>query len=98
MSDTNYNDGKWHGWNGGECPVHPLSVVEVATEEGLNTDRAENWDWHTDIVPIVAFRVVEEYMEPREEPREWSFSPNRFLCWYDSQSHMVRIREVMEDD
>ncbi len=26
---TNYNDGKWHGWNGGDCPVHPESVVET---------------------------------------------------------------------
>lgn len=24
---TNYNDGNWHNWNGGECPVHPESVV-----------------------------------------------------------------------
>ena len=26
---TNYNDGKWHGWNGGECPVHPKSMVDA---------------------------------------------------------------------
>ena len=25
---TSYNDGKWHGWNGGECPVHPETEVE----------------------------------------------------------------------
>lgn len=24
---TNYNDGKWHIWNGGECPVHPKTLV-----------------------------------------------------------------------
>ena len=29
---TNYNDGRWHGWNGGECPVHPETVVVVVTE------------------------------------------------------------------
>ena len=27
MTNT-YNDGKWHGWNGGECPVHPKTVVD----------------------------------------------------------------------
>lgn len=26
---TDYNDGKWHGWNGGECPVDPASVIDV---------------------------------------------------------------------
>lgn len=26
---TNYNDGKWHGWNGGECPVHADSLIET---------------------------------------------------------------------
>ena len=23
---VDYNDGNWHGWDGGECPVHPESV------------------------------------------------------------------------
>ncbi len=26
---TDYNDGKWHGWNGGECPVDPESIIDV---------------------------------------------------------------------
>ena len=26
---VDYNDGKWHAWNGGECPVHPESLVET---------------------------------------------------------------------
>ena len=30
--EPNYNDGRWHGWNGGECPVHPETVVVVVTE------------------------------------------------------------------
>jgi hypothetical protein len=25
-----YIEGKWYGWNGGECPVHPEAVVDVA--------------------------------------------------------------------
>lgn len=27
MSD--YYDGCWHGWNGGECPVHPETIIDV---------------------------------------------------------------------
>jgi hypothetical protein len=61
----NYNDGKWHGWNGGECPVHPESVVEVcsAVETVRKTEATpENVYWPN----VIAFRVVEPYHEPRE--------------------------------
>lgn len=68
---TNYNDGNWHGWNGGECPVHPKSVVEWVHVCELN-------EWSLGIQEkmeagqlgfnegIIAFRVVKEYREPRE--------------------------------
>ena len=72
---TDYNDGKWHGWNGGECPVHPKSVVEVALHRGvsLHAINASRWDWSDDDCPIIAFRVVKEYREPREVYlNEWS--------------------------
>ena len=71
----NYNDGKWHGWNGGECPVHPETVIEVrwksdhATQRGQagNFDRAGQWKWNnTYSNRIVAFRVAKEHKEPRE--------------------------------
>lgn len=71
---TNYNDGKWHGHNGGECPVHPNSVVEVATAHpngGMSNGRGAlaaseyRWDHTVSIYKIVAFRVVKEYKEPR---------------------------------
>ena len=71
---TNYNDGKWHGWNGGECPVHLESIVQVSTPEGWYTERAGNWDWDYKETPISAFRVVKEYREPREV---WV---NEYLC------------------
>ena len=32
---TDYNDGKWHGWNGGECPVHPESELKVWFQSGF---------------------------------------------------------------
>lgn len=70
MSD--YNDGKWHGWNGGKCPVHLESIVEIATSGtrgGVCQDRAGTFIWSgSDYLgnPIVAFRVVKEHREPRE--------------------------------
>jgi len=69
---TDYNDGLWHGWNGGECPVHPESVVNYAsTHNGNSGDipaRALNWAWADShrLYPVIAFRVVKAYREPRE--------------------------------
>lgn len=63
MSD--YNDGKWHGWNGGNCPVHPKSKVQVATNIGVFTDLAGKFEWDNSVSPIVAFKVVEKFEEPK---------------------------------
>lgn len=69
---VNYNDGKWHGWNGGECPVHYRSEVQVVLNTGLSPrDRitAGDFGWGHDEycnAKIVAFRVITEHKEPRE--------------------------------
>lgn len=74
---TDFNDGKWHGWNGGECPVHPMSEVELRFSDPYHhwLDRGReagffSWSHRTDDQPnggnIVAFRVVKEHREPRE--------------------------------
>lgn len=67
---TNYNDGKWHGWNGGECPVHPGTVVEVFYDgqcEGPKVSSSFVWRHDGDgFSDILAFRVVKEHKEPRE--------------------------------
>ena len=67
---TKYKENVWYGWNGGECPVHIESVVQVSTCEGWYTERAGNWNWDDKKTPISSFRVVNEYREPRE-PREF---------------------------
>lgn len=36
---TDYNDGKIHGWNGGDCPVHPETEVLVWLRNGEIQDR-----------------------------------------------------------
>ncbi len=66
---TNYNDGKIHGWNGGECPVHPLTVVNVffrgvITTKSFVASQVVGWLHHDQNDDIVAFQVVKEYKEP----------------------------------
>lgn len=69
------NSGKWIGWNGGECPVHPETVVEVALTDhngsksnGKGTLKAKEymWDHIVSAYKIIAFRVIKEHKEPRE--------------------------------
>lgn len=99
---TDYNDGRWHGWNGGECPVHPQTVVEIAMRErGVAEEAAEQWFWDGDRCRIVAFRVVKEH----REPREWWIVPGRTempysIPGYDTKPCVgaVRVREVFDDE
>lgn len=66
---VNYNDGKWHGWNGGECPLHPETVVEVVSIHGSDGGCAKNmepWGNERGASPVVAFRVIKEHREPRD--------------------------------
>lgn len=68
-----YNDGRWHGWNGGECPVHPKTEVQFIWEhdERTGTHTREAGEDKHGVSPgwsgaVKAFRVVKEYREPRE--------------------------------
>lgn len=61
---TDYNDGNWHGWNGGECPVHPMSKVEgLEASGGQWVALANGNDWQ---LFRGAFRVVKPYVAPTE--------------------------------
>jgi len=68
MTNTpDYNNGLWHGWNGGECPVHPESIIEIVSSSGnliKMVARCGAWD-HT-IMQLIAFRVTKEHNEPKE--------------------------------
>ena len=67
----NYVEGKWYGWNGGECPVHPETIVDVVA--GRNdiyvithkNNSAGDWYWNGNTAKIIAFRVVKHYVEPK---------------------------------
>lgn len=65
---ADYNDGTIHGWNGGDCPVHPEAVVKVWFEVSLNTlQRAGDLDWKVrdEDWSIIAFQVVKQHVEPK---------------------------------
>ena len=98
---TNYNDGNWHGWNGGECTVYPKSKVEVVVRDPDGLIRLEagyaqllRWEYLECHSNIIAFRVVKEH----REPREW------WLCggaiyMYDPGENFpgaIHVREVLE--
>ena len=65
---TNYNDGKWHGWDGGDCPVHPESVIEavyILHQSGSDTMLFNNAAREKHWASPCLFRVIAENREPR---------------------------------
>jgi hypothetical protein len=54
----------WIEWNGGECPVAKVALVEVRWDDGTTTGptTAGGWDWRNHGTPadIVAYRLVDE--------------------------------------
>ena len=94
MIMTNYNYGKWHGWNGGECPVHPKTVVEVLFGDGSGAGEKENassFGWMVHPIPV-AFRVVKEH----KEPREFWVDPDRGQVVKSPRCGFIHVREVTE--
>lgn len=88
-----YNSGKWIGWNGGECPVHPKSVVDVFFADGhRGSSESEakilRWSRISSCGDIVAFRVVKEYREPREC---WSVGKHMHDSLADAESFRARV-------
>lgn len=103
---TDYNDEKWHGWNGGECPVHPMSLVEAVWHDphnaaaGMTGPRPAG---DQEVGPslawahVVKFRVVKQH----REPREWWLGGNEFFrskleAENNGWINTVHVREVLE--
>lgn len=106
---TDYNDGNWHGWNGGECPVHPKSIIQavrgtdgdadVVTWEAGNF-QASNWIDDGRSYSVIAFRVVKEYREPREFWLYRDSAAERFGVSLGKPTafwgEVIHVREVIE--
>ena len=87
---TDYNDGKWHGWNGGECPVHELSVVDFfAEKDDWFFQSAGNCDWEQ----CGGFRVTKPYIEP-PKPREFWIAG--YIAYGHDRCGGIHVREVTE--
>ena len=105
---TNYNDGNWHIWNGGECPVHPKTEVEAVWHDprmgnaGMSGPRPAKVENEPTLawVHVVKFRVVKEYREPREfwiaGPNEVAFSSAREAKTAYPGCAPIHVREVTE--
>lgn len=93
MSDTYDKENHWYGWNGGECPLHPKTVVDVVLDcgEKFKACRPRDLYWKR-VTPeerqIIAFRIVKLYREPRK-PLEWWVT--------DCQDGKLWIHETKED-
>jgi hypothetical protein len=83
---VDYNDGNWHRWGGGNCPVHPETEVELMPLNPYDTTMRPNTvsataihvDWGVNCDnPIVSFCVTEEFIKPKE-PRELWVSLNDY--------------------
>ena len=81
-----YNDGLWHGWNGGECPVHGETVVECFwTDHRIDHKTkgpARDFVWSISDYMTIAFRVTKPYVEP-VKPREF------WVCYYGDRKNDV---------
>ena len=71
MTDTYDKKNIWYGWNGGDCPVHPETIVTVLLVDGTKqaTQRAGDLFGWVD-GRIAAFTIFHLYREPKK-PREW---------------------------
>jgi len=93
---TNYNNGQIHGWNGGECPVHPETVVNYWTREGRPYTNKAQWVWwdHVDdSIYVIAFQVVKAYVEPKVI---WVNEYADGTCWAGFDEETAKMCATMD--
>lgn len=107
---TDYNDGKWHGWNGGDmkpASVHEETVIDYVwfdecderelcgTRKNVRASAGVGWS------QVVKFRVIKEHKEPREclvnfETMQFRFSTGPLNDAKYLDAGYVYAREVIE--
>jgi hypothetical protein len=96
MTETYDKENHWYGWNGGECPVHPDTRVEVCFQHGSGPEMlADQWEWAHDgtaTEDIIAFRIIKLYREPRKA-REWWLT----VCEEDGWSAFYESKRLAEE-
>lgn len=67
---TEYVTGQIYGWNGGECPVHPETIIVTWHRGGHSggitqrTKAGKYWWYHRESIgDIIAFKVIKPYVE-----------------------------------
>ena len=106
---TDYNDGNWHGWNGGKCPVHQNSEIDWMLRSGKPqaSDRyavRRSWAHFGTDSDIVAFRVTKVHREPREwwlvmtdgSPRVFIEEKNAKRCADEFGFDAIHVREALQ--
>ena len=108
MSEVNYDDGKIHGWNGGDCPVHPKTQVKFWGRIGkvsIGVAGFLRWSHTNASDDIIAFYVLKEYREPREfwiniypdtGPATHVSRDAADISAAPSRTDCIRVREVLE--
>ena len=96
--------GPWIGWNGGECPVHPDTVVQAVRGTSEDADcetwpagqfQKSNWSDMGGTHSIIAYRIIKEHKEPREMWLKYD-SLDVWLECTKSDEGAVLFREVKE--
>lgn len=87
---TNYNDGKWHVHNRGECPIHPKTTVDITYHDGIKYRGVTpcGFDWDQSLM----FRVIKEY----SQPRDFWVDPDRCIAVSAYHAGFIHVREVLE--
>ena len=65
---TKYVTGQIYGWNGGECPVHPETIVQVWLRRDTSDRQCAkgfSWSHLRSSGDIVCFQVITPYAEPK---------------------------------
>lgn len=92
---TDYNDGKIHGWNGGECPVHPESRVITWHRNNLtqSTESGEYWWDHKGTGgDIIAFRVTKVHREPKTIWVNEYSEDNRGVAYFSEEEAKEHVK------
>lgn len=98
---TDYNDGEWYGWNGGECPVHPESEGDVTYSDGERrhyprTLGGASWE------DSLMFRVTKPFVEPVKPREMWMDDDNilhdsledaKNMCHFGKPTRWVEVLE-----